>query len=169
MLLGRFEWALAVVATAVVATIVSWYAVVWGRGGSPGRSEPASTPGVVAPPPTPVTPVAAPPAAERPPPVRPARYRFVAVRGDAWLQVRTDSQRGRVLYEGTLDRGRELRLRAARLWVRFGAASHLNLHVNGRLVQLPLFGTYDAFVTWRGVRPDPTVYEPAQATAAQSP
>jgi hypothetical protein len=100
---------------------------------------------------------------------RRATYSITAARGDSWLSARAGSEAGRVLFEGNIGRGETVRLRSRRVWVRFGSASYVDLRINGKLTPLPLFGTYDAYVEPRGVRPDPTVYAVGQATAAQSP
>jgi hypothetical protein len=172
MLQGAFEWGIACAMVAVVATIGGWYAAGWLQSDDsvavPVRHVLASDkalPRVSAPP------APAPPAVVKEPrgPTR-TWYRFVGVRGDTWLQVRSGSPRGRVLFDGTLTRGTARRFRERSLWVRFGAASNVNLRIAGRKAPLPLFGTFDGFVSRRGVKLDP-VFHPdlPQATAAQSP
>lgn len=89
-----------------------------------------------------------------------------ATRGEAWFSARAGSEGGRVLYEGILPRGRTLRLESRRLWIRFGAASNVDVRIDGRPSPLPLFGTFDAVVDRAGVRHDPRIYA---AAAAQSP
>ena len=105
--------------------------------------------------------VSAPPAKAEPR----STFALTAVRGESWLQIRSGSFTGRTLYEGLLPLGETVRLRSKRLWIRFGAASHLDLTIDGRPVRLPAFGTFDAFAGPRGVVADRTDY----ATAAQSP
>ena len=56
-----------------------------------------------------------------------------ASRGDCWLDARAASPTGRVLFYGLLRRGRTLRLRAQRVWVRFGFAPNVDVRVNGQL------------------------------------
>jgi transcriptional regulator with XRE-family HTH domain len=82
-----------------------------------------------------------------------ARTRLVvaAVRGDSWVEARSGSARGRLLYRGNLVLGRSIRLSGPRVWVRFGAASNLDLTVNGRKSRRALFGTLD--VTFGPPRP----------------
>lgn len=159
---GSFEWGVVLGGTAVVTTIVAAYAIGWER--AAGESFVPVRADVKA-----ATSVAMAPAAQLPPPaprpVERAGYVFGAVRGDSWLLVREGSYRGRALFEGVLFRGEQLRLRGLRLWVRFGAASSIELRVNGRPARLPSFGTFDAYVSSRGVRADRVSY----ATAAQSP
>lgn len=50
-------------------------------------------------------------------------------RGASWVSVR--SAHGRLLYEGTLQRGRTLNVRGRSLWVRLGRAYNLVARVNG--------------------------------------
>ena len=176
MLQGRFEWAVGVVCATVVATIVAWYAVVWSRHVERTTTESAPSAEASAQAVTPRTPIvrmvepavtpAAPATSVR---LRPSRFNFVAARGDTWLQVRSRSHTGHVLFEGNVSRGDAVRLRARRLWVRFGSASNVDLLIDGQLADLPLFGTYDAYITRHGARADPVVHPNGQATAAQSP
>jgi hypothetical protein len=78
------------------------------------------------------TPPASPPAPAAPTPAPPAEVVLVAARGRCWLLVRSGSERGRVLYEGTLERGEEARFRSRRLWIRLGAPWNVDLLVDGR-------------------------------------
>jgi len=158
-----FEWGVVLTGSAVVGTLAVFYAVDWDR------SSQASPGPVVVEVKAAATPVVQRPAlvaAERTPKSTPrSTFVFTAARGDSWFQVRSGSFGGRVLYEGKLMRGETVRLRSRRLWIRFGAASHLDLTIDGRPVQLPAFGTFDAFAGSRGVVADRKFY----ATAAQSP
>jgi cytoskeletal protein RodZ len=74
---------------------------------------------------------------------RPTRVVVVAVRGDSWIEARSGDAAGAVLYRGNLQHGRSLRLRARRLWMRLGAASNLDVTLNGRKAGRSLFGTVD--------------------------
>lgn len=163
---GPFEWSVCLLSAAVVSTIAGFYAL--GRNDQAALSpEPprrvAHVAGIAASL-QPVTDRAEP--AEPPPVARRSTFAIRATAGDAWLSVRSGSEAGQILFEGTLGRGKALRLvRSGRLWIRFGAAAYIGLSIDGRPVRLPLFGTFDAYAGPRGVRPDRTVY----ATAAQSP
>jgi Domain of unknown function (DUF4115)/Helix-turn-helix domain len=91
-------------------------------------------------------------------PAPPARKRRVdlvltADRGGSWVEAHSDSATGPLLFQGTLESGRELRLAARRIWLRLGAASNLSLEVNGQSTPRDLFGTVDVLVTPQGVRP----------------
>ncbi|HEU0304325.1 MAG TPA: DUF4115 domain-containing protein [Gaiellaceae bacterium] len=160
--IGSFEWGILLAAGGVVGAIVVSYAAVSDRGtvAEPVRAEARAAIAVAEP-----RPLRSKPAAPVPPARRPTTFALTAARASSWLSVRAGAESARVLYEGVLAQGETVRFRAPRLWLRFGAASHLDLTIDGRLVELPLFGTFDAFAGPRGVRPDPTPY----ATAAQSP
>jgi len=68
-----------------------------------------------------------------------------AVRGDCWLSVRAGGESGTVLYEGVLAQGDALRFKRRKLWLRLGAASNLEISVNGRPAQVPA-GTVDVLL-----------------------
>jgi hypothetical protein len=68
-----------------------------------------------------------------------------------WVEVRSRSATGAVLYTGTLVSGATKRFRDSIIWVRFGAASNLDAQLNGRPLQLPA-GTYDALFDTTGFR-----------------
>ncbi len=61
---------------------------------------------------------------------------LAAAHGASWLAVRRDSADGRLLWEGTLKRGKSLRFHG-RLWLRLGAPSYLVAHLNGDRAALP--------------------------------
>jgi uncharacterized protein DUF4115 len=82
----------------------------------------------------------------------PKRIRIVAARGDSWLSIHRASQEGRLLFEGTLVKGRVLTHREKRIWVRFGGASNVDVFVNGARLR-GLFGTVDAVVDGSGIHP----------------
>lgn len=92
------------------------------------------------------------------PPVREAALRTDAVvranRGDSWLEIRADSPQGKEVYAGVLAQGRVVRARAERVWLRLGAASNVDVLVNGRPVA-PLFGTVAVTLTPRGLAANP--------------
>jgi Domain of unknown function (DUF4115) len=60
-----------------------------------------------------------------------------ATRGDCWVEVRADSATGPALYAGTLTTGRSLRFNRPKLWLRLGAASNVDIVVNGRPSSIP--------------------------------
>ena len=68
----------------------------------------------------------------------PARANLVvkAVRGSSLLQVRAGSATGRLLYQGTLERGQSQPFSAGRLWLNVGSPESLRLRLNGRTVRV---------------------------------
>jgi cytoskeletal protein RodZ len=82
---------------------------------------------------------------------RTARLTLTAI-ADTWVEVRSGSANGEVLYSGVLPQGAEERFRRAHLWASFGAAANLTAHLNGRPLKLPP-GTYTALVGARGLKP----------------
>lgn len=69
---------------------------------------------------------------------------LAATRGDSWVEARAGSSTGRLLYTGVLAQGQKRRVSAGRVWLRLGAASHLDVLVNGRPPrEAPLLGTLD--------------------------
>lgn len=60
-----------------------------------------------------------------------------ASRGDCWVEARAGSATGPVLYAGTLAIGRTLRFERPKVWLRLGAASNVDLLVNGRAAAVP--------------------------------
>jgi cytoskeleton protein RodZ len=73
--------------------------------------------------------------------------------GASWVEAHSGSATGPLLFQGTLENGRELRLAADRIWLRLGAANNVALAVNGRASPRALFGTVDVLVTPRGIEP----------------
>lgn len=81
-----------------------------------------------------------------------ARFVLTAARGDCWVQVRAGSASGRLLFEGTLEQGQAKRFTRKKLWLEVGAASNLNVRLNGRRVQNFPQGPAIVVVTAKGVR-----------------
>ena len=86
-------------------------------------------------------------------PATAARVVLRAARGDCWLSIRAGTADGAVLYEGVLVSGRTLRVQRARLWIRLGAATNVDVTLNGRPVTAFATGTLDIVVTPAGIRP----------------
>jgi hypothetical protein len=74
-----------------------------------------------------------------------------AARGDCWLEVRAGSASGKLLFFGTLARGKSVPFRRSRLWLAFGAGSNLDVTVNGERVENFPTGTTTATVTLKGL------------------
>jgi hypothetical protein len=96
--------------------------------------QPASVP-PPSPPPTPQT--VSRPRAPRPSPPPSTQLTISATRGDCWVEVRAGSSTGRLLYEGTLAAGNSIRFNREKLWLRLGAASNVDVVVNGRPSEVP--------------------------------
>lgn len=62
---------------------------------------------------------------------------LAATRGDCWVEVRAGSATGQALYSGTLASGRSLRFNRPKLWLRLGAASNVDIVVNGHPSSVP--------------------------------
>ena len=88
--------------------------------------------------------VAAAPAARRAAMTAPTRIVVTGSRGESWMEARLGSARGRSLFAGVVSQGQTVRLKAPVVWVTFGAAGNLDLHVNGRA---PVPGTFNGTVT----------------------
>ena len=87
-------------------------------------------------------------------PAAPPEVRLVlrAATGESWLLVRLGSAKGKILYEGFLEKGTSREFTGARLWVRFGAAHRLSATLNGRPVKDLPAGTADVLVTAKRLR-----------------
>jgi hypothetical protein len=55
-----------------------------------------------------------------------------ATRGDCWISARLGSETGKVLEERLLAQGESVTLRGARVWMSIGAASNVDVTVNGQ-------------------------------------
>jgi cytoskeletal protein RodZ len=80
-----------------------------------------------------------------------ARLTLTAI-ADTWVEVRSGSANGDVLYSGILPQGAAKRFRGAPLWASFGAAANLAARLNGKPLNLPP-GTYTARVGAHGLKP----------------
>jgi hypothetical protein len=121
--------------TAIV--IVAW---TWGE---PQKKEPvglgqtpAQTPAVVKPPVTTI----------------PVRLIVTAKRGNCWLEVHSGSATGRILFQGTLERGQRKLFSGRKLWITLDRPENLSTILNGRSRVLPAGGVKTLIVTSRGIR-----------------
>ena len=66
----------------------------------------------------------------------PTRAVLVAARGDVWLELRSGSATGPVIYEDTLAQGQSLpvQLKSGPVWIDMGAPWNLDVHMGGKLV-----------------------------------
>jgi cytoskeletal protein RodZ len=69
----------------------------------------------------------------------PARTKVVvqAVEGASWMEVRSGSSAGRLLYNGTLEQGQTKPFQARRLHILLSDPENVSVRLNGRLVELP--------------------------------
>jgi cytoskeleton protein RodZ len=106
---------------------------------APARSEPVSAPRTQ-PAPVPATPAPA-----------PARPLLLTARDDSWVAVRFRSAKGKLVWAGTLRRGRTLKLGLAKpLWIRAGKPTALAAAVGRRAIAVPDATTFVA--TPKGLR-----------------
>jgi hypothetical protein len=84
-------------------------------------------------------------------PPRIARLTLSAI-ADTWVEVRSGSAGGDVLYSGILPQGTLKHFRSTHLWASFGATANLTARLNGKRLHLPP-GTYSALVGARGLKP----------------
>ena len=125
-----FDARLLVLPFAVLLALIGWRVASEGghkakRAAPPPPATATSTASVLAPPPV----------AHRRPAI--ARLTLVAARGPCWISVRLGSDRGRLLFEDTLESGRTARFIARRLWIRLGAPWNVDAALNDKTVQLP--------------------------------
>jgi cytoskeleton protein RodZ len=59
-----------------------------------------------------------------------------AVGGNSWVEAHDGSQSGRLLYQGTLEKGQRQLFRGARVWVTIGIPGNVSVSVNGKTVKL---------------------------------
>jgi hypothetical protein len=127
-----------------IAAVTALVIVAWTRG-EPQKKEPvglASTP--VQPAPVPRT-----PAVNR----NLARLIFTAKRGNCWLEVHSGAATGRILFQGTLERGQRKVFVAQKLWITLDRPENLGTVLNGHSRRLPSGGVKTLIVTRRGIRP----------------
>ncbi|HLK42953.1 MAG TPA: helix-turn-helix domain-containing protein [Thermoleophilia bacterium] len=84
------------------------------------------------------------------PPVRDL-IEVAATTGNCWLEIRSGSATGPLLYEATLAAGDTVRFHRRFLWVRVGAPSSLRLTVDGRVEPVPLTAPGDIAIVGRHV------------------
>lgn len=127
------------IAAVTAIVIVAW---TWGE---PQKKEPvglattpAQTPGAVAKPPVATNGV---------------RLIVTAVRGNCWLEVHSGSATGRIIFQGTLERGQRHVFTGRKLWITLDRPENLRTILNGRTRVLSGGGVKTLIVTARGIRP----------------
>jgi len=124
-----------------IASVTALVIVAWTRG-EPQKKEPVglgTTP--------------AQPSAVVKPRVTPAAVRMIvtAKRGNCWLEVHSGSATGRILFQGTLERGQRTHFNGRKLWITLDRPENLGTVVNGRSRVLPAGGVKTLIVTARGI------------------
>jgi len=76
--------------------------------------------------------------------------RLTAARADSWVEVRSESASGKVLFVGIVTQGKTRSFNDSRLYVRFGNATAFDARLEGAPLRLRP-GTYSALVTRRGL------------------
>jgi cytoskeleton protein RodZ len=145
--LQRYGLAAAVLLVALAGALLAWQ--LSGSSPRPARTGAASAaaPGA----PAPATPRPATPRASRPAKRAVATLVLRATRGPCWLSVRQRSERGRPLFEGTLEPGESRRFADGPLWIRIGAPWNLEASLAGRRLSLPQT-VANVVVTAMGIR-----------------
>jgi hypothetical protein len=148
--LRRYGLAAAVLLLALAGALLAWQ--LSGSSPRPARTGAASAAAAGAS--APATPRPARPATRRASrPAKPAVANLVlrATRGPCWLSVRQRSERGRHLFEGTLEPGASRRFADGPLWIRIGAPWNLEASLAGRRLPLPPT-VANVLVTAMGIR-----------------
>ena len=108
---------LVAIAVVTVAVIGAWrFAPGGGSTHGLGSSTPARTPALVG---------------------APLARLVLRARGTTWVEVHNTSPAGRLLFQGTMQRGESQRFTAARIWLNVSTPAKLTATVNGRAVVLP--------------------------------
>jgi cytoskeleton protein RodZ len=146
----QVESSVLLVALAGIAAVTALVIVAWKWGGN----EQGRIPGIGA------APVAnrsgrsaARPRAPAAPASRWIALQLTATRGDSKVTVYRGSATGRLLFDGTLERGRRQQFTGKRLWLLVSEPANLAARINGRLVRLPGDGSAPivALASTRGI------------------
>ena len=81
------------------------------------------------------------------------RLIVTAKRGNCWLEVHSGSATGRIIFQGTLERGQRKLFSGQKLWITLDRPENLGTVLNGRSRILPGGGVKTLIVTSRGIRP----------------
>jgi cytoskeletal protein RodZ len=89
------------------------------------------------------------------PPATSSAVRLIvtAKRGNCWLEVHSGSATGRILFQGTLERGQRKLFTGRKLWITLDRPENLGAILNGRTRVLSGGGVKTLIVTSRGIRP----------------
>jgi cytoskeleton protein RodZ len=126
-----------------IAAVTALVIVAWTRG-EPQKKEPvglgttpAQTPVVVKPHTT----------------SKAVRLIVTAKRGNCWLEVHSGSATGRIIFQGTLERGQRKLFSGQKLWITLDRPENLGTVLNGHSRILPGGGVKTLIVTSQGIRP----------------
>jgi hypothetical protein len=81
------------------------------------------------------------------------RLIVTAKRGNCWLEVHSGSATGRIIFQGTLERGQRKLFSGHKLWITLDRPENLGTVLNGRSRILPGGGVKTLIITSRGIRP----------------
>ena len=131
-----------------IALVTGLVIVAWTRGGP----DKQAIPGLASTNPAPVTKPVAPVVrrARRTPTV--ARLEVTAAVDASWLQVHRGSAAGRIVYQGTLEKGERQVFVGRTLWIDVGRPEVLSVKLNGKRARFPAGGPKILVVTVRGIR-----------------
>lgn len=76
-----------------------------------------------------------------------------AIRGNCWLEVHAGTASGRMLYQGTLERGQTQRFVARTLWVNAGVPENLSVTLNGDPVSIGANSPVVVVITANSITP----------------
>ena len=124
-----------------IAAVTALVIVAWTRG-EPQKKEPVGLGQ------TPTQPVVVKPNVA----TSPVRLIVTGKRGNCWLEVHSGSATGRILFQGTLERGQRKLFSGRKLWITLDRPENLGTILNGRSRVLPAGGVKTLIVTARGIR-----------------
>jgi cytoskeletal protein RodZ len=122
-----------VVFVAVICLLVLGVIWILGRGGDTQPSTKPGALGITSPSPSPSVSKSVKPQKTTAPVVK-GQLRITAPDGESWLEVRKDSATGKVLFSGTVTKGKTKVFVGDVLWLRLGNPSVVRLRVEGRKI-----------------------------------
>jgi cytoskeletal protein RodZ len=126
-----------------IASVTAIVIIAW-NWGEPQKKEPVGLG---------TTPAQTPVVARRPVTTRAIRLIVTAKRGNCWLEVHSGSATGRIIFQGTLERGQRKLFSGQTLWITLDRPENLGTVLNGHSRILPGGGVKTLIVTSRGIRP----------------
>ena len=126
-----------------IASVTALVIVAWTRG-EPQKKEPVGLGS---------TPVQTPAVVKPRVTTNTVRLIVTAQRGNCWLEVHSNSATGRIVFQGTLERGQRKLFSARKLWITLDRPENLRTILNGHTRILPGGGVKTLIVTAQGIRP----------------